>query len=519
MKRLKIGGTIVLILIAAIWIYVYLIPISSHNIFKDEEFIAATDREKLVGDSLINKLLTSEMNPEYKEGYFVKLPYGVRNQNKRYDYEITHITPYNKEVENEYERPFFQVTLIEDVLDEEEIERFLNTFLRLLAPSLKSYQISNVWEGDSIPLRGEGSPVITYTVISDESTGKSKHIIKRTYGEFVDESKNPFGLDNQPIDRPYSLNYKKGDVTNYSPSLWVNQLVYDLDKKFEWDLSEENLTTREDWKNEITVSPDPTNEEANKFVISSEETSFGEKIDDLEFAIPRVEVTIDRPFGSEEIDTKTVARVLRVLDPDVSPFTIDSINDYIATNSEVYSSEREEFEERDGFSVSLDNGDIEIRKTLENPLLENQIYNVADAEYYEVTDNLYDELLEEEEVEEEDSSDTSSYDLYSYSGSSTPSYSNDTDDGYSSYGQSSSGLNEDIKAALVTVTQRAVQQNEGFSGISWPWGFSDYNIKELAPDMYSTQGTFEYNGATYNFELIIMMRPDTSGEIHFYNVY
>ncbi|MBA5746433.1 hypothetical protein ACUW9Z_000732 [Aerococcus sp. 150760007-1] len=126
---------------------------------------------------------------------------------------------------------------------------------------------------------------------------------------------------------------------------------------------------------------------------------------------------------------------------------------------------------------------------------------------------------EEQKIKEKNSSDISSDKTSNYSSTSEPSYSEGTYNDFSSYNESIKVIDEDIKTALVVVTQKAVRENEGLSDISWPWGHDDYNIKEIAPEMYSTQGTFEHKGIIYNFELIIIMREDTTGYIYFYNVY
>lgn len=126
---------------------------------------------------------------------------------------------------------------------------------------------------------------------------------------------------------------------------------------------------------------------------------------------------------------------------------------------------------------------------------------------------------EEQKIKEKNSSDISSDKTSKYSSTSAPSYSEGTHNDFSSYNESIKVIDEDIKTALVVVTQKAVRENEGLSDISWPWGHDDYNIKELAPEMYSTQGTFEHKDIIYNFELIIIMREDMTGYIYFYNVY
>ena len=120
---------------------------------------------------------------------------------------------------------------------------------------------------------------------------------------------------------------------------------------------------------------------------------------------------------------------------------------------------------------------------------------------------------EEQKIKEKNSSDISSNKTSNYSSTSAPSYSEGT------YNESIKVIDEDIKTALVVMTQKAVRENEGLSDISWPWGHDDYNIKEIAPEMYSTQGTFEHKGIIYNFEIIIIMREDMTGYIYFYNVY
>ncbi|MGV3003854.1 hypothetical protein [Aerococcus urinaeequi] len=126
---------------------------------------------------------------------------------------------------------------------------------------------------------------------------------------------------------------------------------------------------------------------------------------------------------------------------------------------------------------------------------------------------------EEEELDEKNSSDISSDRTSNYGSTSAPSYFEGSHNDFSSYDKSSKVIDDDIKTALVVVTQKAVRENERLSDISWPWGHDDYNIKELAPEMYSTQGTFEHRGLIYNFELIIIMREDMTGNIYFYNVY
>lgn len=80
-------------------------------------------------------------------------------------------------------------------------------------------------------------------------------------------------------------------------------------------------------------------------------------------------------------------------------------------------------------------------------------------------------------------------------------------------------ISENIYPAIVTVVKQAVEQNEGITNAKFPWGYEDYNINSLGGDMYNTTGQFSHNGYTYAFEMIIFMKPDTSGRVEFYNVY
>ncbi|WP_168164948.1 hypothetical protein, partial [Globicatella sp. HMSC072A10] len=78
---------------------------------------------------------------------------------------------------------------------------------------------------------------------------------------------------------------------------------------------------------------------------------------------------------------------------------------------------------------------------------------------------------------------------------------------------------DNIYPAIVSVVKQAVEHNERITGAKFPWSYDDYNINSLGGDMYNTTGQFSHNGFTYTFELIIFMRPDTSGRVEFYNVY
>lgn len=477
------------------------------------EIIEFTDSEIL--NSLVNQI-------ESNQGDIIrvkKLPYQIEFNVESNQYIATHVSEYNKEMENEFKRPIIQVELIPNSRNQSIIESETISLLKLLAPTISNKQAQMLIDGEEEKINIADSSDATISVdIGETEQGNKKHItVTREYNEFIDDSENPLTESRQPVGMRFSVNYKNGEYSNYTPNLWLNQFISDMESIFNWNLDIDNVYNVYDslYIGSIHLLPDELNDGYTKEIeinVSSDEDSFKSGL-----AIPSVSVRIDREWQSDDEKKDILTNIIRALDKDISNADIEAMYNHIVATEELSDNTFYGFEDVNikNFKVSQGTSGIRLKKIFMEEIVDLPLYNLAGfSDWIKEEDTLFDELITRDEIKDLNKYyDEKSYSYTSHSNSTYASNSN------SSPTSSDSTLNDTIRAGMVAVVRDTVAQREGLSGIKWPMGFGDYNIKEIAPDMFTTQGQFNHGGYIYNFELIIMMRPDTSGRIEFYNVY
>lgn len=509
MKKKFLVWSIILLFVGGMFAYdKYIKPATNIDVFNvnysnDRQVIEYTDNE------IVNRIVNELGNQNNAVVTQVKkLPYAIEFRVNSTPYRVTYITEHNKELETEIDKPLIRIERLEgnsNWYEKSEMDDDAIKLVNILAPSLTKHQINQLIN-KKVDLTTQSVEFDNLSELDFSRQPKKIITLTKEYGGFIDDSENPLSETKQP-NRLFSLNYKQGEYTKYIPNVWINQLVSEMNDVFGWGISvDEVYKSKYSYLDELYLLPNRLNDGYTEY-IEIKTSGFYDRLEN-EVSVPSIAINVERVWQSEDEKYEILSNIVKILEPSLTTDQLEKVNanlNLMEKNEEIKIGQLEIYQEENS---------LQFRKLFTEEMSSGSLYNLAGKDLWGTQEELiYEDLVKIDEASyphkyfEEESHVTSNY-IPSKKTSSS-----------SSTSPSSSGVNDTIKAGIVTVVQSTVAQREGLSGIDWPWSFNNYNIKEIAPEMYTTQGQFNHGGYIYNFELIIMMRPDTSGRIEFYNVY